>query len=77
MRIALKFKRNKVDVSATVERLEYDPKRTAFIAPIKYQDELAYILGRTQTAPTTSLKPFRIFFVRDATGVHLMPVAGE
>jgi len=55
------FKRDKVDVSATVERLEYDPKHTAFIAPIKYQDELAYILGRTQTAPTTSLRPFRIF----------------
>ena len=36
------FKRDKVDVSATVERLEYDPNRTGFIALIKYQDgELA------------------------------------
>ena len=26
------FKRRKLDVSATVERLEYDPNRTAFIA---------------------------------------------
>ncbi len=40
------FKRNKFDVSATVERLEYDPNRTAFIALIKYDDgELAYILA--------------------------------
>jgi large subunit ribosomal protein L2 len=40
------FKRRKYDVAATVERLEYDPNRTAFIALIKYQDgELAYILA--------------------------------
>src|SRR5438874_10384219 len=40
------FKRTKVDVPATVERLEYDPNRTAFIALIRYQDgELAYILA--------------------------------
>ena len=31
---------------ATVERLEYDPNRTAFIALVKYEDgELAYILA--------------------------------
>jgi large subunit ribosomal protein L2 len=40
------FKRRKFDVPATVERLEYDPNRTAFIALIKYADgELAYILA--------------------------------
>src|SRR5438445_12370666 len=40
------FKRGKVDVPATVERLEYDPNRTAFIALIRYRDgELAYILA--------------------------------
>ena len=40
------FKRNKFDVAATVERLEYDPNRSAFIALIKYTDgELAYILA--------------------------------
>src|ERR1043165_3651402 len=40
------FKRRKFDVTATVERLEYDPNRTAFIALIKYSDgELAYILA--------------------------------
>ncbi len=40
------FKRLKYDVEATVERLEYDPNRTAFIALIKYADgELSYILA--------------------------------
>ena len=40
------FKRNKFDVAATVERIEYDPNRTAFIALLKYDDgELAYILA--------------------------------
>lgn len=45
------FKRRKFDVPATVERLEYDPNRTAFIALIKYQDgELAYILAPQRLA---------------------------
>jgi len=40
------FKRRKYDVPATVQRLEYDPNRTAFIALIRYQDgELSYILA--------------------------------
>src|SRR5579872_6078655 len=40
------FKRTKFDVPANVERIEYDPNRTAFIALIKYKDgELAYILA--------------------------------
>jgi len=40
------FKRDKVDAPATVERLEYDPNRTAFIALVKYSDgEQAYILA--------------------------------
>jgi large subunit ribosomal protein L2 len=46
------FKRNKFDVAATVERLEYDPNRTAFIALIKYEDgDLAYILAPQRLAP--------------------------
>ena len=40
------FKRRKWGVEAKVERLEYDPNRTAFIALIKYADgELAYIIA--------------------------------
>ncbi len=40
------FKRRKLDVVGTVERLEYDPNRTAFIALINYADgEQAYIIA--------------------------------
>ena len=40
------FKRNKFDAEATVERIEYDPNRSAFIALISYADgEKAYILA--------------------------------
>jgi large subunit ribosomal protein L2 len=42
----LDFKRRKWNVTGVVERLEYDPNRTAFIALVKYADgELAYILA--------------------------------
>ena len=45
------FKRRKFDVPATVERIEYDPNRTAFIALVKYQDgEQAYILAPQRLA---------------------------
>ena len=40
------FKRRKWDVPGTVERIEYDPNRSAHIALVKYEDgELAYILA--------------------------------
>ena len=45
------FKRRTFDAPAKVERLEYDPNRTAFIALIKYEDgELAYILAPQRLA---------------------------
>ncbi len=45
------FKRRKFDAPATVERLEYDPNRTAFIALITYEDgEQAYILAPQRLA---------------------------
>ncbi|MBB3771084.1 large subunit ribosomal protein L2 [Angulomicrobium tetraedrale] len=45
------FKRAKRDVSAIVERIEYDPNRTAFIALVKYDDgELSYILAPQRLA---------------------------
>ncbi|WP_075216586.1 50S ribosomal protein L2 [Mongoliimonas terrestris] len=45
------FKRRKLDVVATVERLEYDPNRTAFIALVRYaDDELSYILAPQRLA---------------------------
>ncbi len=45
------FKRRKTDMPAKVERLEYDPNRTAFIALIRYPDgELSYILAPQRLA---------------------------
>jgi large subunit ribosomal protein L2 len=46
------FRRNgHMEQAATVERLEYDPNRTAFIALIKYPDgHLAYILAPQRLA---------------------------
>lgn len=45
------FKRRKLDVTGTVERIEYDPNRTSFIALIRYQDgDLAYILAPQRLA---------------------------
>src|SRR5271165_7058431 len=45
------FKRRKLDVVGKVERLEYDPNRTAFIALVKYADgEQAYILAPQRLA---------------------------
>jgi large subunit ribosomal protein L2 len=41
----------KLALKATVERLEYDPNRTAFIALVKYEDgELSYILAPQRLA---------------------------
>ena len=44
-------RRERPGVSATVERLEYDPNRTAFIALVKYADgTLSYILAPQRLA---------------------------
>ena len=60
------FKRNRWDVPATVERLEYDPNRTAFIALIKYEDgQQSYIIAPQRlavgdtvvTSRTADIKP--------------------
>jgi large subunit ribosomal protein L2 len=40
------FKRQKMDMPATIERIEYDPNRSAYIALLRYEDgELSYILA--------------------------------
>lgn len=68
------FKRKKWDVPATVERLEYDPNRTAFIALIKYEDgELSYILAPQRmavgdtviTSKTADIKPGNVLPLRN------------
>ena len=46
------FKRRKFDMPATVERIEHDPNRSAFIALIKYEDgEKAYIIAPQRLQP--------------------------
>ncbi len=46
------FKRVKRDQPAKVERLEYDPNRTAFLALVKYSDgALSYILAPQRLGP--------------------------
>ena len=46
------FKRRLWDVAGTIERLEYDPNRTAFLALVKYPDEsVAYILAPQRLGP--------------------------
>jgi large subunit ribosomal protein L2 len=50
------FKRAKFDKPARVERIEYDPNRSAFIALIKYEDgELSYILAPQRLAEGVSV----------------------
>ncbi|MEG9862376.1 MAG: 50S ribosomal protein L2 [Parvularculales bacterium] len=45
------FRRRKFDIPALVERIEYDPNRSAFIALVRYQDgELSYILAPQRLA---------------------------
>ena len=60
------FKRQKLDMTATVERLEYDPNRSAFIALIRYEDNtLSYILApnglkagdKVVSSATADIKP--------------------
>ena len=46
------FKRRKFGVPGSVERLEYDPNRSAFIALVRYEDgEQAYILAPQRLGP--------------------------
>ena len=44
------FKRNKFDIPATVERIEYDPNRSAHIALLKYLDGERRYLRNVKTS---------------------------
>jgi large subunit ribosomal protein L2 len=66
------FKRRKWDMPATVERLEYDPNRTAFIALVKYEDgELAYIIAPQRLAPGDSVIAGRKVDVKPGNAMEL------
>src|ERR687884_1477840 len=71
------FKRTKFDVPARVERIEYDPNRTAFIALVKYEDgELAYILAPQRLAVGDSVIAGKKVDVKPGNAMELgqMPV---
>ncbi|HMJ93608.1 MAG TPA: 50S ribosomal protein L2, partial [Allosphingosinicella sp.] len=71
------FKRRKWDMPATVERLEYDPNRTAFIALVKYEDgEIAYIIAPQRLAPGDSVVAGKKVDVKPGNAMELgqMPV---
>jgi large subunit ribosomal protein L2 len=66
------FKRRKWDMPATVERLEYDPNRTAFIALVKYEDgELAYIVAPQRLAPGDMIVAGRRVDVKPGNAMEL------
>ena len=73
------FRRDKNDMKATVERLEYDPNRTAFIALVKYEDGLfSYIIapeglkvGDTIVSSRKSLPDVK---VGNASTLKLLPI---
>jgi large subunit ribosomal protein L2 len=71
------FKRRKFDVPGTVERLEYDPNRSAFIALIRYEDgELAYILAPQRLAQGDSVVAGELVDVKpgNAMPMRSMPI---
>src|SRR6201998_3765695 len=66
------FKRTKVDMPATVERLEYDPNRTAFIALVKYTDGTqAYILAPQRLAVGDTVVAGNYVDVKPGNGMPL------
>ena len=83
------FKRRKFDVTGNVERIEYDPNRTAFIALIKYSDgELSYILAPQRltagdsvvSGESTDVKPGNAMLLRSVpigTIVHNIEMKPE
>jgi large subunit ribosomal protein L2 len=69
------FKRTKFDVSATVERLEYDPNRSAFIALIRYEDgEVSYILAPQRLAVGDTVAAGRNVDVRPGNALPLQNI---
>ena len=69
------FKRAKFDIPATVERLEYDPNRSGFIALIRYEDgEPAYILAPQRLAVGDTVVAGRSVDVKPGNAMPLQNV---
>ena len=66
------FKRTKHDMAAVVERLEYDPNRTGFIALIKYEDgTLSYILAPQRLAVGDSVISGKLVDVKPGNAMEI------
>ncbi len=66
------FKRTKHDMAAKVERLEYDPNRTSFIALIKYEDgTLSYILAPQRLAVGDSVISGKLVDVKPGNAMEI------
>jgi len=71
------FKRRTWDVAATVERLEYDPNRSAFIALITYEGgEQAYIIAPQRLAPGDKVIAGKKVDVKPGKGGQIARAAG-
>ena len=77
------FKRNKFDIPATVERIEYDPNRSAHIALLKYLDgERRYIIAPSKLKAgdeviCVELKPMKGAQIARSAGTSARLVAKE
>ena len=72
---AIDFKRRKWDMPASVERLEYDPNRTAFIALLCYEDgSRAYILAPQRLAVGDSVVAARKTDVKLGNAMELSQI---
>jgi large subunit ribosomal protein L2 len=72
------FKRRKWDMEGTVERLEYDPNRTAFIALVKYEDgEQAYIIAPQRLAAGDKVIAGKKADVKPGNAMECRPDAGR
>jgi large subunit ribosomal protein L2 len=66
------FKRQKHDMAAVVERIEYDPNRTGFIALVKYQDgTLSYILAPQRLAVGDSVISGKLVDVKPGNAMEI------
>ncbi len=69
------FKRRKFDMPAVVERLEYDPNRSAFIALVKYADgELSYIIAPQRLAVGDSVVSGALVDVKPGNAMPLSAI---
>ena len=72
------FKRNKFDIPAVVERIEYDPNRSAHIALLKYKDgERRYIIAPSKikigdeiiSSDNCEIKPGNTYFLMTSSTI--------